>query len=231
MRNINLRMREIVNAPVNGFYNLITNPATSNEFWNTEKDLMNLILNSNNGLVSEVTPDSPFGIAYDYLHSILRGNNGGPFCPFVKAIERNDAYYIKDFRENISAEMLINSATELVEIFTSVSPLGPDTYSHPDLTSCVAVFSSMKAQTLNGFQLMSHAHELLRPRVINSGLMLAVTHRLHEVGGRPNSRNPNEPMFVSKIPLFILRRMNRYDHVFMKSDADRESYHRLFGEL
>lgn len=217
------------NAPHDDFAQLITNPESYKDIFETGESSIKIPFNEDSSYIL-VDTGSPIGDAYEYLHSVSTGKNGRPYCPFVGSIEKNNSYYIKEYDLCPTPMSVQETVIEMVDILVHISghavPLNKT-----DLTSIVGVFSHEYAQTAEAFSLMSGVHETLRPEIIKRGMMLACVHRLHEIGGRPESKHPDEPMFVSKIPLLILRRINKYDSVFMKTDADKKVFSSFFGSI
>ncbi len=70
-----------------------------------------------------------------------------------------------------------------------------------------------------------------RQRFLNQGLMLAQMHPFHRLGGNTQDSTSDlyKPLYVAGIPLLMVRRMHRQDHVFMKEPQEIAAYESYFG--
>jgi hypothetical protein len=177
-----------------------------------------IITNPEPGMTYMVTAESdPLNHACQYLRSVSYGDGARAYCPFVKSIEAKNMYYAKTYSD------IEQAVHELERIFFELSPGETHGHRKPDLISVVAVFD------LSECGLFDEAHARFRSSFIQKGLMIATMHPEHEIGGRPGSPNADKPMFVAPLPLFVVRRMNAADSVFMKTDEDKAVFANRFG--
>jgi hypothetical protein len=90
-----------------------------------------------------------------YLHFILTGNDGDAFCPFVRLIERKNAYFVRLHSGALTRTMLNESVLDLENAFHALSNCVGKGESVTDPTTVVVGFldknvSSEKGPRFNG---------------------------------------------------------------------------------
>lgn len=165
----------------------------------------------------------------NYLRAVKEGD-GKPYCPFVELIERNNDYFIinigKDF-EPIKFEKVI----DILEYeFRALSPRETYTSQPVDTTTVVAAFSEPNAMSQDFCHGLDEVRNHFRQRFLDQGLMIAQMQPYHPFGG-VSKRKSNGPLYVSEIPLLMVRRMHQPDHVFMKLPQEKIAYSRYFGDV
>lgn len=162
-----------------------------------------------------------------YLLSVLIGDGESPHCPFVNSIERGNGYYVDFHRE--SPDFLLR--TGMFEIivrllekeFKRLSPSQTHEGQPMDITSLMAAFTAPSAAQDKHFcRKLSGVQRYYRPQFLKKGLMLSEMHAFH-----PRTRH-GDTGYSSQIPLLIVRRMHAQDHVFMRTEGERNIFKRFF---
>ncbi len=162
-----------------------------------------------------------------YLSHVLIGDGTRPFCPFVRAIEEHNGYFFHIFSRPVSESILTAAIEKLEHAFKQLSP--NETYMRQpvDYINVIAAFSHASAMDESSCKMIETARNNARERFLEQGLMLAHMTPHHRLGNR--DAEGTEPLYVSQIPVLIVRRMHEPDHVFMKSDREKAIYAGYFG--
>ena len=165
-----------------------------------------------------------------YLHHVLAGDGSRPYCPFVELIEENNGYHIRNFPEHpsgIGFDVIVNI---LGARFKLLSPR--ETYRNQpvDITTVVAAFAHPYAMSEEFCSQIDEARNHYRQDFLDQGLMIAQMHPHHQLGG-VGKKSSDDPLYVSGIPLLMVRRMHQPDNVFMKLPREIEAYMKYFGGL
>ena len=162
-----------------------------------------------------------------YLLSVL--NRG--YCPFVPDIEKANGYHVSvcdqdpaTFNVDRVIQRLAGSfRRHIAECHPGVRESALtfiQTFSHPDAAS---------ERFLDTMRKMKNRHRI---PLMEKGLKFEVAHpRIQPEGSKLLDRQRKtlpEPLFVSPIPLIMMRAFHRADLVFMKTQRDMEVYRRFF---
>lgn len=166
-----------------------------------------------------------------YLLSVLNGEEGKPHCPFVKQIENENNYFVatydQDPREvNIDAALL-----NILDEFSYFSPTFTHAGQAVDTTSIVAAFGHPDAMTPEFCSRLDTLRNFTRTKVLKRGLMLSQMHPFHPRDLESQSHSGkivDEEKYKSSIPLLIVRRMHKPDHVFMRTEEEKAIYKSFF---
>ena len=63
-----------------------------------------------------------------------------------------------------------------------------------------------------------------RLNFIESGLTIAWTHPKNELGTHTNKEKPNYPLWVSEVPMLMVRSLDKGDEPFMISDEAKKAF-------
>ena len=166
-----------------------------------------------------------------YAYSVLKGTSKKPYCPIVQMLEEQNEYRVRFFP---SAPVVIHfeSVLDILEAkFRELSPRSTVAGQPIDLTTVVAAFGHPLAMNESFCRDLKVMHEAHRFRFIEQGLMVAYMHPLHPLGSSSMKREEpgSEPLYLSAIPLIIVRRMIPADDRFMRLPHEREAYQRFFS--
>jgi len=169
---------------------------------------------------------------HKYLHSVLEGNGQRPDCPFVKMIEELNGYYIQTITGTPSLEVLKTSIVPgLIREFFSHSPSATRVDQKLDPTSLVLAFSNSLANTEDYCaNTLDGTRDVSRLAFLEEGLMVSQMHQFHpRAQGRKGQDVSGK--YQAGVPLLVVRRMHKPDHVFMRTDDERAAYQKFFGKL
>lgn len=196
-----------------GFFRLITNPAATDT-----------------GAVS-VTDDEALIRTRDYAFAVLKGKGGSPYCPIVRMVEEANAYRVRIFRD-LPGTADFPTMLDLLEAkYRHLSPGKTEKGQPLDVTTVIAAYSHSEANAEYFLDALKAMHEVYRLRFIRQGLMLAYMHPRHPVGSS-NVKRPDpgtEPVYLSGIPLVVVRRMISADDRFMRTPEEQQAYEGFFG--
>ncbi len=162
---------------------------------------------------------------FNYLMEVKIGDGQKPYCPFVKIIEKSNGYYFKCF----SLEELDRSFHELERGFKSISPNSTQSNQKPDPLTMIAAFPEQKAMGADFCKLLEQKRDDLRLSFLVQGLMVAHMHPFHSLGSAKEASNlVDEELYVSSIPLLMVRRMHKEDIVFMHTKDELSAYYSFF---
>lgn len=152
-----------------------------------------------------------------YLTHVLTGQDGRPFCPFVRLVHERNGYSVRHFDASPEAVDFTCVTRLLYEAFRRRSPRMTCAAQSVDVTTVVVAFSHPEAMSEAFGVCLEEACNTHRQFFLDRGLMLVHMFAAHDDpkgGGR----------YRSAIPLFMVRRMHHEDHVFMKTPAERAAY-------
>lgn len=167
--------------------------------------------------------DCPYIKIREYLLTILSGKNGKTYCPFMPAVEKKNGHYAKVYRGIFDENLIIQTMDEMLKMFKHISPYETSEERRPDMIAILAGFTDEKSKLPESFELMQVVHKKERIRIIDAGFMVAYAHPLHPPVDE-------KQLFTSQIPILVLRRLIREDYIFMRTEEEKSSYHRYFGE-
>lgn len=157
----------------------------------------------------------------DYLEHVLYGS-GQPLCPFVPMVHRQDGYRLRLYGGDPVQLDFDRVVQDLVSGFWTTSPSPTHDGQELDPTTMIAAFTDARAVNEAFGERLEQARNALRQGVLEQGLMLAHMSPIH-----PDPKGGDR--YVSAIPMFMVRRMHRPDHVFMKKEEERAAYRRFFS--
>jgi hypothetical protein len=162
-----------------------------------------------------------------YLQEVNTGDGKQSYCPFVKIIKRHNGYYFRCF----SVEQLGESFSELEKGFKLISPLKTTSEQKVDPVTVIAAFPEQKALSEDFCKLLEQERNNLRLSFLTQGLMVAYMHPFHTLGSAKEGSNLiDEQLYVSNIPLLMVRRMHKEDIVFMHTEIELNAYYYFFSK-
>lgn len=206
-------------SPDDTFVRLITNPSRLEELEESME-------------ISETT-DPIIQRTREYLFSVLKGDGRKAHCPFVGAIEDANAYYIQAYPEHPKDLDIKEIRSVLNGIFSAISVTNTFKDQAVDPTTVVAAFGHDKAMTRRFYEELKQGRDRGRQSFLDRGLMLAHMHPEHPLGSSKNDTEDggNAKLYNSSIPLLMVRRMHKPDHVFMHTHEEKNAYSTYFGQM
>lgn len=162
-----------------------------------------------------------------YLRRILVGDGQKAHCPFVQFIEDRNGYHLRPIRAEADTVDIEASLQLLIDKFQQLSPAPTLRGDRPDPTIVIISFGGPGTSEEAFCTKMSQTKAQMRHLFLQAGLMVNDTTPFHPVGDR--NGEGQAPMFVSEVPILMVRRMHILDHIFMKDGASLELYARIFG--
>ncbi|GEM_PF-4138214 len=164
-----------------------------------------------------------------YLSFVLNGphGNGKPsYCPFVEKVERLNGYHVSVYRNSDGAK-LGEITAELLSNYQKISGL-IGIAAAGNYAVLIGAFSHPSAKEKEFCEKLEQLHAQRKGEFREKGLMLGVMHPHHPPGGRNGG---TAPMFISPVPIMVVRKMHVSDSVFMQTAKDRAVHARLFDKL
>lgn len=166
-----------------------------------------------------------------YAFAAVKGNGKSPYCPVVQMVEAANAYRVRDFPKHPEQIDFPSVLDVLEEKYHELSPGSTVAGEGIDLTTVVASFSHRDAMADTFCDALSTMHIAYRHRFIRQGLMIAYMHPTHPLGSSSKKKKPGtEPLYLSGIPLVVVRRMIPADDRFMRESWELEAYEGFFGK-
>lgn len=201
----------------NRFFHLITNPSVANL-----------------GKAREVREHSILYRAYKYFEHVETGDGKRPFCPFVKMVSDSNGYHVRICTESPADDDLLSIMEGMKSMFHKISPALTHKDQPVDTTTIAVVFSAPEADSEVFFQTFARITAARKEYFCSHGLMMGYMHPFHSFGGttkRGQGEMKESPLYVSGVPLLMLRRMHRQDFAFMGTDKLKEIYKGFFPDV
>lgn len=224
--------RILVDGPdKDGFVRLITNSSAFVEFGGTRDRIMHGIKQASDDYIFRTK---------QYFDFVSIGN-GKPYCPFIGMVEGNNGYYLREFSDSVQNYFSLNCIQTVVDIlekkFKSLSPDKTGIGTKSDMTTVIAAFSNPDCTNKEFCEsLYEIARNSVRQHFLDLGLTIAHMGPYHSLGSNSKSREndkeiKDKPLYNSGIPLLIVRRLHKHDHVFMKTEKEIAAYEKYFGGI
>ncbi len=164
----------------------------------------------------------------EYVQQVELGDGKRAHCPFVKMIAKANGYYVRAF-----TMVHLEWAIEMLEAcFKEFSPGPTHLHQKPDPVTAVAAFFEETAMSPAFCEILTKKRAEVRQHFLNQGLMIAEMHPHHKLGsGKEGSTESSEELYVAGIPLLMVRRMHKEDHVFMRTEPEKAAYAKYFDEI
>lgn len=202
----------------------------------TQPNVIHLITNAANiepSLVIQASISPTVIRTRNYISTVLTGDGKRPHCPFVETIETKNGYYILPYEQPPEGINFPEIIEQLNDKFRTLSPTKTTQNQPVDVTTVIGAFGhedAMNESFCKNLEAQRNEHRL---EFLQQGLMLAHMHPFHSVGSNSSRRETKgeDPLYVSKIPLLMVRRMHQPDHVFMKTSEEKAVYAKYFGPM
>lgn len=159
--------------------------------------------------------DDCVAVIQQYLDFLVHGDGRKAHCPFTKTmLEKRKFYYD-------TSDFLLDKE----EFFRAIAEMREFHSAQPDRYLVVGV----AYQNEENFSEATAARgevwrQKLRLELIASGLTTAWTHPKNPLGTHTDREKPNEPLWVSDIPLLMLRNLDKGDEPFMLSADSKKAF-------
>lgn len=134
-------------------------------------------------------------------------------CPFVEASLRANCFYMvfhRDFDGRCPAA-IADQILEYIGAFKQAPPVAPN---EQTLKALLIVFPNIEEEFLN---VLDVCHEMIKPKMVDSGLMVGQFHSKCET---PGIHNPAwNAISRSPVPLMAVRHMVIHDIMFLEDNA------------
>lgn len=150
-----------------------------------------------------------------YLDFLVEGDGRKAHCPFTATmLEKRKFYY------DIS-DLLLDKD----EFFRTIAELREFHAKQPDRYLVVGVAYQNRANFLEAVATMGEAwRQELRLELIAAGLTIAWTHPENPIGTHTDRDKLADPLWVSDIPLLMLRTLDKGDEPFMLSADSKKAF-------
>ena len=166
-----------------------------------------------------------------YVYAVLKGSGRKPYCPIVSMVEEANAYRVRIFSDSPD-DIDFSIVLDILEAkYRELSPAPTYARQPLDLTTVVAAFSHLQTNDEAFCRVLAEVHTAHRFRFIRQGLMIAYMHPHHSLGSSSLKRQKagSEPLYLSAIPLIVIRRMIPADDRFMRTEEEKRAYAQFFG--
>jgi hypothetical protein len=154
-------------------------------------------------------------VVQQYLDFLVRGDGHKAHCPFTRTmLEKRQFYYD-------TSDLLLHKE----EFFRAIAEMREFHARHSDRYLVVGVAYQNRE---NFSQAVAADGEVwrqeLRLELIAAGLTIAWTHPKNPIGTHTDRDKPAEPLWVSDIPLLMLRNLDKGDEPFMLSADSKRAF-------
>jgi hypothetical protein len=150
-----------------------------------------------------------------YLDFLVQGDGRRAHCPFTETmLEKRQFYYD-------TSDLLLDKE----EFFRTVAELREFHARQPDRYLVVGVAYQNEKNFLEAIAAKGEAwRQEMRLELIATGLTIAWTHPKNPIGTHTDRDKPAEPLWVSDIPLLMLRNLDKGDEPFMLSADSKRAF-------
>ena len=154
-------------------------------------------------------------IIQDYLDFLIQGDGKKAHCPFTRRmLDQRQFYYV-------TSDLLLDRE----EFFRAIAAMREFHASQPDHLLVVGVAYLHEKNFLEKVAVDGEAwRQEIRPELISSGVTTAWTHPRNPIGTHTDRDKPADPLWVSDIPLLMLRNLDKGDEPFMLSDEFKRAF-------
>lgn len=154
-------------------------------------------------------------VIQQYLDFLVRGDGRKAHCPFTETmLERRQFYYD-------TSDLLLHEE----EFFRTIAELREFHARHSDRYLVVGVAYLNEENFLKAVAAKGEVwRQNMRLELIAAGLTIAWTHPKNPIGTHTDRDKPAEPLWVSDIPLLMLRNLDKGDEPFMLSADSKTAF-------
>ena len=150
-----------------------------------------------------------------YLDYLVRGDGRQAHCPFTETMLKKREFYYD------TSDLILDEE----EFFRAIAELREFHASHRDRYSVVGVAYQNPENFLPAVAADGEVwRQKLRLELIAAGLTIAWTHPRNPLGTHTDRTKPTEPLWVSDIPLLMLRNLDKGDEPFMLSADSKKAF-------
>lgn len=150
-----------------------------------------------------------------YLDFLVQGDGKKAHCPFTSRMLRQRQFYY------VTSDLLLDRA----EFSRAIAAMREFHRSQPDHLLVVGVAYLNEKNFSHKVAADGEAwRQEIRPELISSGLTTAWTHPRNPIGTHTDRDKPADPLWVSDIPLLMLRNLDKGDEPFMLSDESKRAF-------
>lgn len=154
-------------------------------------------------------------VIQQYLDFLVQGDGRKAHCPFTQTmLEKRQFYYdISDL--HLNEEEFIRAIAGMREFHAR----------HSDRYLVVGVAYQNQQNFLEAVAAEGEVwRQKMRLELIAAGLTIAWTHPRNPIGTHTDRDKPIEPLWVSDVPLLMLRNLDKGDEPFMLSDDSKRAF-------
>src|ERR1700754_1921892 len=154
-------------------------------------------------------------IIQNYLDFLVHGDGKKAHCPFTRRmLDQRQFYYV-------TSDLLLNRE----EFFRAIAAMREFHASQPDHLLVVGVAYLNQRNFLEQVAVDGETwRQEIRPELISSGVTTAWTHPRNPIGTHTDREKPADPLWVSDIPLLMLRNLDKGDEPFMLSEDSKRAF-------
>jgi hypothetical protein len=154
-------------------------------------------------------------VIQQYLDFLVQGDGRKAHCPFTETmLEKRQFYY------DIS-DLLLDKE----EFFRAIGEMRDFHARHSDRYLVVGVAYQNEENFLEATAAQGEVwRQNMRLELIAAGLTIAWTHPKNPIGTHTDRDKPTEPLWVSDIPLLMLRNLDKGDEPFMLSADSKKAF-------
>lgn len=150
-----------------------------------------------------------------YLDFLVRGDGRKAHCPFTKTMLDKRQFYYDTSDLLLCGEEFFRTITELREFHSR----------HSDRYLVVGVAYQNEDNFVEAVAGQGEVwRQEMRLELIAAGLTIAWTHPKNPIGTHTDREKPAEPLWVSDIPLLMLRNLDKGDEPFMLSADSKRAF-------
>lgn len=150
-----------------------------------------------------------------YLQFLVDGDGKTPHCPFTKGMMLKKQFYY-DVSNSIISEEEFCSALDQMKLFIEMKS---DRFAVAGV-----VYANSANFTLEVAEQAEKYRQKHRLYLIKNGLTTAWTHPRNSLGTHTNKDKPNDPLWVSEVPMLMVRSLDKGDEPFMVTPQSKEAF-------
>ena len=154
-------------------------------------------------------------VIQQYLDFLVQGDGRKAHCPFTRTMLEKRLFYYD------TSDLLLHKE----EFFRAIAEMRAFHASQSDAYSVVGVAYRNEGNFLEAVAVEGEVwRQEMRLELIAAGLTIAWTHPRNPIGTHTDRDKPAEPLWVSDIPLLMLRNLDKGDEPFMISADSKRAF-------
>lgn len=151
----------------------------------------------------------------EYLNFLVEGDGKKAHCPFTKTTLIKKKFYYDVSEEILSYEEFCFAINQMRFFIQNKN----DRY-----TVAGIVYANTTNFSLETALRVEEFRQKHRVEFVNSGLTIAWTHPENKIGTHTNKFKPDYPLWVSKIPILMVRNLDKGDESFMLTEETKSAF-------